>query len=404
MGDAEIPTSSGCVRSPLFCQTTRMDACMESVVTSPAEHSQHLLVVDDIESNRELMRLQLQRYGYRISLAEDGEEALAMIARDHFDLVLLDIRMPSMDGIEVLQRIRCSYSQLSLPVIMVTAEDQEQRLVEALRVGANDYLAKPLRLPVTLARIEAQLSVGRLATMQEDVVRFTSHDLKKPLLVMMDIAGTMQQELQQSGAMPADSDALLDLLIRTGQNMEQVISGFLDQEGLGHGQEPLRRVLDLNQALQKSLRANVDYATRKGIVLNSEFAEQLPSVQANEFRLCQIMDNLIGNALKFSPRQTHIVVRTRTESGYVVVEIEDNGPGLDKDDFSRLFTKHARLSNRPTGNESSSGLGLAMCKQLIALDNGVIGARNNVGSGATFWIRLPASTVKEHSPVAVTRR
>lgn len=377
---------------------------MESVVTSPAEHSQHLLVVDDIESNRELMRLQLQRYGYRISLAEDGEEALAMIARDHFDLVLLDIRMPSMDGIEVLQRIRCSYSQLSLPVIMVTAEDQEQRLVEALRVGANDYLAKPLRLPVTLARIEAQLSVGRLATMQEDVVRFTSHDLKKPLLVMMDIAGTMQQELQQSGAMPADSDALLDLLIRTGQNMEQVISGFLDQEGLGHGQEPLRRVLDLNQALQKSLRANVDYATRKGIVLNSEFAEQLPSVQANEFRLCQIMDNLIGNALKFSPRQTHIVVRTRTESGYVVVEIEDNGPGLDKDDFSRLFTKHARLSNRPTGNESSSGLGLAMCKQLIALDNGVIGARNNVGSGATFWIRLPASTVKEHSPVAVTRR
>ncbi len=369
---------------------------MELVVTSPTEHSQHLLVVDDIESNRDLMRLQLQRYGYRISLAEDGEEALAMIARERFDLVLLDIRMPGMDGIEVLQQIRCSYSQLSLPVIMVTAEDQEQRLVEALRVGANDYLTKPLRLPVTLARIEAQLSVGRLAAIQEDVVRFTSHDLKKPLLVMMDIAETMQEEVQQSGVMPADSGELLDLLIRTGQNMQQVISGFLDQEGLGYGrEEPLRRVLDLNQTMQKSLQANLDYATRKGVVLSSEFAEQLPSVQANEFRLCQIMDNLIGNALKFSPRETHTVVRTRAEDGQVVVEIEDSGPGLDKDDFSKLFTKHARLSNRPTGNESSSGLGLAMCKQLIILDKGTIGARNNPESGATFWIRLPASVLNE---------
>lgn len=368
---------------------------MELVVTSPTEHSQHLLVVDDIESNRDLMRLQLQRYGYRISLAEDGEEALVMIAREHFDLVLLDIRMPGMDGIEVLQQIRCSYSQLSLPVIMVTAEDQEQRLVEALRVGANDYLAKPLRLPITLARIEAQLSVGRLATIQEDVVRFTSHDLKKPLLVMMDIAETMQEEVQQSGVMPADSGELLDLLIRTGQNMQQVISGFLDQEGLGYGQEPLRRVLDLNRIMEKSLQANMDYAARKGIVLSSEFAEQLPSVQANEFRLCQIMDNLIGNALKFSPRKTHTVVRTRAEDGHVVVEIEDSGPGLDKDDFSKLFTKHARLSNRPTGNESSSGLGLAMCKQLIILDKGTIGARNNPESGATFWIRLPVSVLNE---------
>ena len=365
---------------------------MEPVASSPPEHDQHLLVVDDVESNRDLMRLQLQRYGYQVSLAEDGEQALAMIARQRFDLVLLDIRMPGMDGIEVLRQIRCSYSQLSLPVIMVTAEDQEQRLIEALRLGANDYLAKPLRLPVTLARIEAQLSVGRLATIQEEVVRFTSHDLKKPLLVLMDIAETMQQEWRQTGVMPADSGELLELQIRTGQNMQRVISGFLDQEVLGRGrEEPLRRVLDLNQTVQKSLQANRDYAARKGIVLDSEPAEPLPPVQANEFRLCQVLDNLIGNALKFSPRQTRTRVRTRAEGEHVRVEIEDGGPGLAKDDFAKLFVKHARLSNRPTGNESSSGLGLAMCRQLITLDNGTIGARNNPGGGATFWIRLPAS-------------
>ena len=358
--------------------------------SNPVQSGHHLLVVDDLESNRNLMRLQLQRYGYRISLAESGEEALGMIGQQRFDLVLLDIRMPGMDGIEVLRRIRESHSQLSLPIIMVTAEDQEQRLVEALRLGANDYLAKPLRLPVTLARIEAQLSVGRLATIQEEVVRFASHDLKKPLLVMLDIAETMLREQQETGEMPADSSELLDLLVRTGHNMQQVIGGFLDHEALNQpGEEPLRRMLDVNAVAGKTLQANLDYAERKGIELVSELGDDLPRVQANEFRLCQVLDNLIGNALKFSPRDTRTTVRSRADDEFVTVEIEDGGPGLAAEDFDKLFSKGVCLSNRPTGNESSSCIGLAMCKQLITLDHGQIGARNNDGAGATFWIRLP---------------
>jgi len=373
---------------------------LEPVADTPMETSpacqpapgHHLLVVDDLESNRSLMRVQLQRQGYRVSLAASGEAALGMIARERFALVLLDIRMPGMDGLEVLQRIRASHSQLSLPVIMVTAEDQEQRLIEALRIGANDYLAKPLRLPVTLARIEAQLSVGRLATIQEEVLRFASHDLKKPLLVMLDIAETLQREHRQRGELPADSGELLELLIRTGHNMQQVISGFLDQEVLSQPNEaPLRRRLDLNAVAARSLQANLDYAERKGIELRSELGEPLPPVQANEFRLCQVLDNLIGNALKFSPRGTRTVLRSHSDGEFVILEVEDGGPGLSPGDFDKLFVKHARLSNRPTGNESSSRIGLAMCKQLIALDKGGIGARNNPDGGATFWIRLPVA-------------
>ncbi len=349
-----------------------------------------LLVVDDLAANRDLLELQLTRHGYHVSTADSGAEALGRLTGEAFDLVLLDIRMPGMDGMAVLQQIREKHSQLALPVIMVTAEDQEQRLIEALRLGANDYLAKPLRLPVTLARIEAQLGVARLAAMQEEVLRFASHDLKKPLMVMTDIAECLQQDLRGEGRLSAESGELLDLLLRSGDHMQSLIAGFLEQELAGLGEEPPRRPLDLNRVAEKSLQANAVYAERKGIALSHEFASTLPPVRANEFRLCQVLDNLIGNALKFSPRGSRTVLCTRVEGDVVCVEICDSGPGLREDDFGHLFVKHARLSNAPTGNESSSGIGLAMCRQLVRLDEGQIGAQNNPDGGATFWIRLPA--------------
>lgn len=362
-----------------------------SVTTAAHTEGQYILVVDDIETNRQLLGQQLLRRGYRVASAEGGAQALSMLAEQDFDLVLLDIRMPDMDGLEVLRRIRASHSMLSLPVIMVTAEDQETSIVEALKLGANDYLVKPLRLQVTMARIAAQLSVGRLATIKDEVVRFASHDLKKPLLVMLDIAETLRRERQENGASPADEDELLGLLIQTGQNMQQVISGFLDQEALRQGDdETLSRPLDINQVVGKSLAANLDYAARKGIVLDQELASVLPRIRANEFRLCQVLDNLIGNALKFSPRDTRTVVRTGVDGDEVWVDVRDSGPGLRDEDFPKLFVEHAKLSNKPTGGEASSGVGLAMCKQLIALDGGTIGARNNPDAGTTFWIRLPS--------------
>jgi signal transduction histidine kinase len=354
------------------------------------EVSRHLLVVDDVEANRNVLRQMLERVGYRITTAKDGMDALEKIAHQVFDLILLDMRMPEMDGVEVLRAIRTNHSRLSLPVIMVSAESNSGRIVEALKSGANDYLVKPLQLQITLARIEAQLSLGRLAAIKDEVVRFASHDLKKPLLVMMDIAQSLKDELANDGALPDDGAELLDLLLQTGGNMQQVIAGFIDQADLQQGDgEVIRRYMDVNDSVLRSIHANGDYALRKGIELKTELAQDLPRVKANEFRLCQVLDNLIGNALKFSPRGTRTTVRTRAEDGGVVVEVCDNGPGLQDSDFDHLFEKHAKLSNRPTGKESSSGIGLAICKQLITLDEGVIGARNNDSAGATFWIRLP---------------
>ncbi|MGA2133726.1 MAG: EAL domain-containing protein [Bryobacteraceae bacterium] len=123
-----------------------------------------LLIVDDEESNRDMLSRRLQRQGFAVTLAEDGPEALASIRNQTPDVVLLDIRMPGMSGVEVLLAIRRMYSPTELPVIMVTAESQSASMVEALQKGANDYITKPIDMPVALARIRTQLAQRTLST------------------------------------------------------------------------------------------------------------------------------------------------------------------------------------------------------------------------------------------------
>jgi class 3 adenylate cyclase len=124
-----------------------------------------LLVVDDSEMNRDMLARRLVRRGYTVAAAEDGRQALEMIAAQQFDLIVLDIMMPGLSGLDVLEDLRQRYAPSELPVIMATAKDQSEDIVLALKLGANDYVTKPLDFPVVLARVQAQLSLKR--AMQE---------------------------------------------------------------------------------------------------------------------------------------------------------------------------------------------------------------------------------------------
>jgi diguanylate cyclase (GGDEF)-like protein/PAS domain S-box-containing protein len=117
-----------------------------------------LLVVDDNEPNRDVLSRHLRRQGYLVTAAADGDAALALIAEGRYDLVLLDVEMPGMSGLDVLTRLRAAHSDTELPVIMVTARSQGPDIVEAFRLGANDYVTKPVDIPVALARIATHLS------------------------------------------------------------------------------------------------------------------------------------------------------------------------------------------------------------------------------------------------------
>lgn len=133
----------------------------------------HILVVDDEEINRDLLRRRLERKGYSVETVEDGSAALKCIETSHFDMVLLDIMLPELDGVTVLKKLRVDFSASELPVIMVSAKDDSEGIVEALQLGANDYITKPVDFPVALARIDNQLSHRRMKmALQESEERY----------------------------------------------------------------------------------------------------------------------------------------------------------------------------------------------------------------------------------------
>ena len=155
-----------------------------------------LLIVDDLADNRSLLTRRFLRRGYEIVEAESGPEALTAVENGDFDCVLLDWMMPEMNGVEVLRRIREKHDASVLPVIMVTARDQSEDVVQALQTGANDYVTKPVDFGVALARVENQVAQRR--------VEIEMRDLNKSLQVakrdLEDRVAERTQKLRQADA------------------------------------------------------------------------------------------------------------------------------------------------------------------------------------------------------------
>jgi signal transduction histidine kinase len=352
----------------------------------------NLLVVDDNEMNRDMLSRRLKREGYTVTLAEDGHQALDLIKTQKFDLILLDIMMPGLSGFEMLPMIRQQHSIAELPIIMATAKDQSEDIVEGLKLGANDYVTKPIDFPVLLARLQIHLKLKTLAQLKDEFLRIASHDLKNPLSTILMSAHIVRDKVQPGEQMPEQMHNMLGFIVRRGDEMQRIIRDFLDFQAMEDGNLGLElQSTNLNDIAKQVIESQTDYATSKEITLYSELADPLPEIKADSARLAQVAQNLVGNAVKFSPKGSVTVVRTRVENGSVILEICDAGPGLSEEDMDHAFMKYARLSNKPTGGESSSGLGLAICKQMIDLHNGKIGVFNNPERGATFWFSIPVN-------------
>lgn len=349
-----------------------------------------VLIVDDNENNRDILSRRLKRQKYNVSVAENGQEALEMVERQKFDLIILDVMMPGISGLEVLRRLRKTYSVADLPIIVATARDQSEDIVTALELGANDYITKPIDFPVALARIQTQLEVTQLSELKDEFIRMASHDLKNPLSVVLGLVRIIEKRVPPGQLMTPDAHDLLSKITKRALEMQGIIEDFLDFHALQDGRLSLVKVqTNLNEIAQEVVEGNRDYAMVKGIQLSLNMDAELPRVNADADRVSQVVRNLISNALKFSPHGSAATVSTRRENAHVVLEVSDTGPGLTTEDLEKVFTKYSRLSNKPTGGEKSSGLGLAICKQMIDLHGGEIEVRNNPEKGASFWFKLP---------------
>ncbi len=350
-----------------------------------------LLVVDDNEMNRDLMVRRLRREGYEIDTASEGFQALDMIRSGRFDLILLDVMMPSISGLEMLPLIRKTHTLPDLPIIMATARDESDDIVQALQLGANDYVTKPIDLPVLLARIQTQLRLKSLSQLKDEFIRIASHDLKNPLSTVMMAAHVVRERVPPGSVMMEQHYQMLSFIVKHSEEMQRIIRDFLDFQAMEDGGITLTlAATQVNTIAEETVQNNFDYANSKNISLNLALDSNLPEIIGDNARLRQVAQNLIGNAIKFCRPGASILVRTERYTRSVLFEVVDSGPGLKPEDLQNAFAKYARLSNKPTGDETSTGLGLAICKQMIELHDGQIGMRNNTPNpGATFWFSLP---------------
>ncbi|MEO6002779.1 MAG: hybrid sensor histidine kinase/response regulator [Opitutus sp.] len=352
-----------------------------------------ILIVDDTPANLGVLVETLGVAGYRLMVAEDGEEALAQTLQIQPDLILLDVMMPGLDGFETCRRLKARPETRDIPVLFMTALNESADKVKAFSVGAVDYIAKPVEHEEALARVRTHLSMRRLQReLQEQIalkqkfMKIAGHDLRNPLFLIL--LGT-ELARRQTG-IPPKVVRFLESIEESAAHIRRIIDTFLEIRAPGAPSSSGR--VDLGLMGAAVVRQHEHAAETKNIRLTLESTEGLQLVRAESAEAFQMFSNLISNALKFTPVGGQVTIRTLLMENRVRVEVQDSGPGIPANERDRLFRKSGRLSPRPTGGEESTGDGLTIVKQLVESQGGEVGADFPAEGGSVFWFALPIAS------------
>ena len=373
-------------------------------VPLPAPNDSFILVVDDVPHNIQVVGSILRDAGYEVMPATSGPQALERIRSKVPDLMLLDLMMPGMDGLEVCRRVK-ALSATDIPIILLTASNETEHLVQAFAAGAVDYVTKPFRAVELLARVRVHLELKQsrdtlhrqsqelhdLNEEKNEVLSIVAHDLRSPLhniLVSAELLGE-DPNLQRPPAAE-----MLGFIHQAADHMLQLVRQLLDVDALEQGRLQMQPgACSLAELVASAVDSHRIEAQAKQQAL--QFIRPTEPVVAlvDPNATLQVVDNLISNAIKYSPPGKDIRVRVTPRQGAVRLEVQDEGPGLTPADHQRLFGKFARLSAKPTGGETSTGLGLSIVKRMAEASQGRVWCESQAGQGATFIVEWPAAAV-----------
>jgi two-component system sensor histidine kinase EvgS len=267
-------------------------------------------------------------------------------------------------------------------------------LIAGVFIGVVVWHNRRLRSELThRLRIQRELEATqrRLEELNEEksgLMHMAAHDLRNPLSSLM-----LNIEILSEGATPEAREPLERMMMLAHQ-MIHMIRNLLDVQALEDGRRRLRiEPVDVTKEVEEVLSAMQTQAARKRIGLNTQFARTAPLALADKPALKQVLNNLVSNAVKYSPFDRMVTVEVEPGmAGKLVIRVRDQGPGITRDEMPRLFQKYVCLSARPTGGEQSTGLGLAIVKQLVTTMGGTVHCESAAGQGAVFIVELPAAT------------
>ena len=360
-----------------------------------------VLVVDDNAENRALAKATLEDEGFLVELAAGGEEALANFARTRADCVLLDIRMPGMDGTEVCRRLRQLPGGEDVPILFVTAQRDVDTFDRARDAGGDDFMTKPYRPSELLARVSAAIKLRRLSiertehvglirTQRDDMMRlqlqkdqlvaFLVHDLKNPVNAI-ELHG--QRIIRDPDASERARDAAEKIRSET-QSLLRMIMNLLDLSKADEGRlQPAKQVISLDELFEEATAAMRPRAQAAQITLEAR-GDNL-AVLADPDLALRIVENLIDNAIRHAPENTAVRVTAALAGDEIEIRIADAGAGIPEALREKVFDRFVQA-----GTESSRtgrGLGLAFCKLAVEAHGGRIWIED-AAPGAVFCLRL----------------
>jgi signal transduction histidine kinase len=381
-----------------------------------------ILIVDDDEIVRFALEEALSGKGFLTSQAADGNTALDCFLREQPDAVLLDLRMPGMDGIAVLKELR--RADPDVPVIMITAYGDIPTAVEAIKLGAYDFVEKPpqlsriiLMVGRALEKAEMEREIRRLGKsvaeaealrtaysklieldrMKTAFLSTISHELRTPLTSVMGFAGLVRKKLAKGLHTDAEKAASekdrliknMDIIIFEAEKLTRMINNILymiemEDDRAEWKQEPVS-MRDIIESVVPAVAVPLE---EKGIVFHREIEEGLPEIIGDSNRLALLVNNLILNAVKFTEQGSITCSAKGTPEG-VRVSVRDTGTGIPDRDLTGIFDKFMQSGDSLTGKPSGLGIGLPICRHIVERHGGRIWVESAPGKGSEFIFVLP---------------
>lgn len=373
----------------------------------------NLLIVDDEKDFREILAKRLARRGIKTDLAESGEGALRILNEKPANVIIMDVKMPGMNGIEALRRIKERYPLVE--VIMLTGHANTQDGVEGIKSGAFDYLTKPVEIEHLLSkikqahdkivhfltekqeaefreRIKQQMVVAERLAALGTMATGVAHEINNPLAIIQESAGWLQQILTspQFGDIPrkADFEKALDRIYKAVNRARRITRQLLQVVRTQSTEmaDPVKMTeVNLKELVEESIALIEPEAFRKKIKIFAESSEPPPIAWADAYQLLQVLLNLLTNSIQATSEGGQITVIVSVSSEEASITVKDTGCGIPEENLTKIFEPF--FTTKDVGH--GTGMGLYIAWGIVTQLGGLITVTSQPGNGTTFTIALP---------------
>ncbi|MEK7994006.1 MAG: hybrid sensor histidine kinase/response regulator [Planctomycetota bacterium] len=356
-----------------------------------------ILVIDDEEAIRDSCSQVLTKAGYRTQTAQDGNVGLEKITEAKPDLVLVDLKMPGMSGMELLEKI--AEIDPSIICVVITGYATIESAVEAMKRNAYDFLPKPFtpdQLRIVIKRglerrrlaIESERLRREKELMRENFVTLVSHQLRSPLASARQYFGVIREGF--AGDVTDKQKQIIEKAGKYLDDLMQLINDWLDMSRIDSGDMSERfEPVALEPVLSEILELVEPLAEAGKVTLDLHVGHNSPAVHGDRESLKQAITNLVSNAIHYNRAGGTVVISTKEQGNDLVVDISDTGIGISRENLPFIFDEFFRVKSSQTQHVAGSGLGLPIAKRIIEAHNGHILVQSELGKGATFSILLP---------------